>query len=149
MAFGKEIKRLREASNISAAKLASYIGVPVDRLYKWEQKDLTPKDDDQEKIEQAFNMEMNKIVSMEKLPKFQNFPIINKKIPNIYETVGDMETRLIKLEAKTSFLQELLQGVMLGKDYNNGKLSALLGDDIDEVVSQIAVEKARKSMRKK
>jgi transcriptional regulator with XRE-family HTH domain len=148
MAFGKEIKRLRKASNIPAVKIAGYIGVPPDRLYKWEQNDLNPKDEDTIKIERVFGMDINKLMSLEKLPKFKNVPTIYKEVPDIYESMGMMETRIIKLEAKTSFLQELLQASILGKA-NNEKLSALLAGDIDEAVSQISVEKAKKVGRKK
>lgn len=69
MGFGKEIKRLRDDVNMSAGKLAIIIGIDADRLRKWEQKDLTPRDKDTATIEQFFGMSLEKI---EKLSSIVN-----------------------------------------------------------------------------
>lgn len=64
MAVGKEIKRLRESQpkRISAEFVATAIGVDVERLRKWEQRDADPKDSgDQKKVEDYFNCKMEEL----------------------------------------------------------------------------------------
>lgn len=70
MAFGKEIKRLREDVPISAQKLADRIGIDADRLRKWEQKDLDPRHDDVILIEAFFGMEIKEVMSLTSIKKF-------------------------------------------------------------------------------
>lgn len=64
MAAGKEIKRLR--GNISAQQAASLIGVDVEKLRKWEQRDANPKDTgDIVKVEQYFGKKLDQLQSLE------------------------------------------------------------------------------------
>lgn len=74
MAFGKEIKRLREKANLSAQKLADAIGIDADRLRKWEQKDMDPRDEDTKKIEAYFGMGITEVMLLDAL-KFQEVPM--------------------------------------------------------------------------
>ena len=69
MSFGKEIKRIRDASGVSASRLADLIGIPADRLRKWESKDFDPRLEDRQKIEHFFKMEMDNILELERIPK--------------------------------------------------------------------------------
>jgi transcriptional regulator with XRE-family HTH domain len=69
MAFGKEIKRLRDIHNISAQTLADAIGIDAERLRSWEKKDLNPREDDTVAIEKYFDLPIIKFKSLEKLPK--------------------------------------------------------------------------------
>lgn len=70
MAAGAEIKRLR--GNISAQQAASLIGVDVERLRKWEQRDVDPKDSgDIQKVEAFFKTSVSKLKTLE---TFQFFP---------------------------------------------------------------------------
>jgi len=67
MAFGKEIKRLRDGINLSAQKLADLIGIDAERLRKWEQKDLNPREEDVARIEQYFGLPLEEIMQLEHL----------------------------------------------------------------------------------
>lgn len=70
MAAGKEIKRLR--GNVSAQEAASLIGVDVEKMRKWEQRDADPKDSgDIKAVEDYFGC---KLSDLNKLDKFQFIP---------------------------------------------------------------------------
>lgn len=75
MAAGKDLKRIREASNLSAEAFGKMIGVSADRLRKWEQKDFAPRKDDSDKIEKFFGVsitDLHKIKRVPLVPKLQN-----------------------------------------------------------------------------
>lgn len=74
MAFGTEIKRLREDANISVKKIADKIGVNPDRWRKWEEKDLTPRLEDAQLIESFFGMEISKVGNLQSIKKFLIVP---------------------------------------------------------------------------
>lgn len=75
MAAGKEIKRLR--GNVSAAKAASLMGVDPDRLRKWEERNVDPKDvGDINAVENYFGCTLKEL---ESLDKFQFGP--KEKVP--------------------------------------------------------------------
>jgi phage repressor protein C with HTH and peptisase S24 domain len=86
MAFGLEIKRLRDEAPISAQKLADFIGIKADRLRKWEEKDLTPRLEDVQKIEEFFGIDLEQIMNLKSIKKFLNVPYINKSKINGEET---------------------------------------------------------------
>lgn len=106
MAFGKEIKRLRDDMNLSAQKLADLIGIKADRLRKWEELDLNPRDEDVEKIESFFKMSINEIVKLTSIKKFirADHPIqIEKELNSL---LSHHEERLIRIEAALQVLGE-------------------------------------------
>lgn len=74
MGFGKHIKALREKQNISAQKVAEWMGVDAARLRKWEEKDLNPREADTAKIESAFGCTIDKILELDRIPLFQYVP---------------------------------------------------------------------------
>lgn len=77
MAFGKEIKRLRDSINLSAQKLADLIGIDAERLRKWEQKDLNPREEDVARIETYFGLPLEGIMNLENLRAAQMVPRLN------------------------------------------------------------------------
>lgn len=72
MAFGSEIKRLRNVHHISAGVLAAAIGIDAERLRSWEKKDLNPRHEDAILIEDYFKTPIGKFSDLEKLPKVPN-----------------------------------------------------------------------------
>lgn len=74
MGFGKELKRLREDSGMSARQLAEKIGVDAERLRKWELKDLTPRYEDRSIIEAFFKMTLEEFEKLKKIPELPNVP---------------------------------------------------------------------------
>lgn len=73
MAAGKEIKRLR--GNVSAQQAATLIGVDVEKLRKWEQRDVNPKDSgDIVKVEDYFG------VAIDQLGSLDNFQFVPKHV---------------------------------------------------------------------
>lgn len=76
MAAGKEIKRLR-GKDVTASKAAKFIGVGVDRLRKWEERDTDPVDTgDRAKVEAYFG------VKLEQLNTLKSFDFVEKKAEN-------------------------------------------------------------------
>lgn len=76
MAAGKEIKRLRR-KDVTASKAAKFIGVGVDRLRKWEERDSNPSDSgDIAKVEAYFG------VKLDELPTLQSFDFVERKALN-------------------------------------------------------------------
>jgi transcriptional regulator with XRE-family HTH domain len=69
MGIGKELKRIRENSRLTAGQLAALTGVDVDRLRKWEQKDLNPKLEDARKLEKFFKVGLDKLNTIDKVPE--------------------------------------------------------------------------------
>lgn len=78
MAFGREIKRLRDSIHLSAQKLADLIGIDAERLRKWEQKDLNPREEDLARIEQFFGLPLEEIMKLDNLRAAQMVPRANK-----------------------------------------------------------------------
>ena len=93
MAFGKEIKRIREASGITASAMVELIGIESLVRYKaWEQKDNNPKFEDRKLIETFFGMELEEVMKLKKIP--DNLIIGDKKITNE------------SLQTETSYIQK-------------------------------------------
>lgn len=69
MAFGTEIKRLRNVHKVSAQVLADAIGIDAERLRSWEKQDLNPRSDDKMAIENYFGMPLELLIKLDKLPK--------------------------------------------------------------------------------
>lgn len=74
MGFGTELKRLREKTGLSAQKMADLLDVDADRLRKWEQRDLTPRYEDRQKIEVFFGMDLDAIAKLSAIDKFLKVP---------------------------------------------------------------------------
>ena len=71
MAFGKEIKRIREASGITASSMVELIGIDSLVRYKaWEQKDNNPKFEDRKLIETFFGMDLDEVIKLNKIPDY-------------------------------------------------------------------------------
>lgn len=68
------IKQLRVEAGMSAARLAIKLGIPPDRYTKWEQGKATPKYDDIMRIEDFFEMSLNKICELESIKDFLEKP---------------------------------------------------------------------------
>lgn len=92
MAFGREIKRLRNKQKLSAEKLAKLLGVNAERLRKWEQNDSDPKDEDTKTIESKLGMSIDQVKNLKELPKFQNVPSETLEIND-----GNTFMRLLKV----------------------------------------------------
>lgn len=72
MGFGISIKKLREDAGISVEKLTGKIGVKATRWRKWEEKDLRPRDQDQQKIEAFFKLTLDEITALSSIRDFLN-----------------------------------------------------------------------------
>lgn len=65
---------MREDVPISAQKLADLIGINANRLRKWEEKDMNPRTEDVNLIEEFFGLEMKKILELTSIKKFVKVP---------------------------------------------------------------------------
>jgi transcriptional regulator with XRE-family HTH domain len=130
MAAGKEIKRLR--GNISTQKIAGLIGIDVERLRKWEQRDVDPKDiKDIKQIEWYFGCKV------EDLTKLDNFNFVQKeKLPSTPKSLDniDYQTKYIALlEEQKKILEDQLDNkkalerelVEMRKEFNDFRLLML------------------------
>jgi hypothetical protein len=87
MATGKEIKRLR-GGETSAAKAAALIGVGVDRLRKWEERDVDPSDTaDIEKVEAYFGCALNQLKNIKDF-EFVKRPVTRVEIKEMPDIAG-------------------------------------------------------------
>lgn len=101
MAFGTEIKRLRNVHHVSAQVLANAIGIDSERLRSWEKQDLNPRSDDKMAIEHYFGMPLEQLVKLDKLPK----------VPTQSEAATNNNNM-----AKATILKKLLQKLDLNID---------------------------------
>jgi transcriptional regulator with XRE-family HTH domain len=122
MATGKEIKRLR--GSLSAAAAAEMIGVDVERLRKWEQRDADPKDSaDIIAVENYFG------VSLDKLSKLDNFQFVPKGANSGNRQDSDFQAKYLKLmEEKVAYLEKRV-----------GDLEGKVFPQLTEVVQTLAV----------
>jgi transcriptional regulator with XRE-family HTH domain len=121
MAFGKEIKRLREKASWSAQKTADQLGVKVERLRKWEQRDLDPRDEDALLIEKFFNLPIAEIKKVDDIRKFHKVP----NMENHKESTGESDYK----EKYIRLLEELRQ-----QDLANLTVLKEMIDDLHESV---------------
>lgn len=91
MAAGKEIKRLR--GNVSAAKAANLMGVDPERLRKWEERNVDPKDvGDINAVESFFGCTLK---DLETLDNFQFSP--KEKVPVKAPQDEDLKKAILNL----------------------------------------------------
>lgn len=109
MATGAEIRRLR--GSISTAKVAEMIGVRVDRLRKWEERDTDPKDTgDVEKVERYFN------VSLAELKGLKSFDFVST-IKNPDQNDQDLNREIIDgLKNHIEVLQQNLADLRIRRE---------------------------------
>lgn len=111
MAFGKDLIRLRKASNLSVREFAENTNITADRIRKWEQRDLNPRSEDTKKIEAYYGMPISKLSSLDKFPKVPIVPrggIIKKTIT---KHLTDTERRLLKLECAIDVVLKTVEGL--------------------------------------
>jgi transcriptional regulator with XRE-family HTH domain len=138
MAFGKEIKRLRDGINLSAQKLADLIGIDAERLRKWEQKDLNPREEDMARIESYFGMRLDEIMGLQHLRAAALAPgphtdVLAKAVDRI------LEARESKGWTQTEVAEKL--GTALGQTYSLRQYQKMEAGDFPkfkkEVVRQL------------
>jgi len=117
MATGKEIKRLR-GKEITAAKAAKFIGVGVDRLRKWEERDSDPSDTgDIAKVEAYFGCKLGQ------LKEIKSFDFVESK-PRVAPIIGqDVSLEAIKNLTESGKELALAQKIMVN---NESRLISLL-----------------------
>lgn len=73
MATGAELKRIRATNNLSAQQLAALVGIDLDRLKKWEQRDQNPRAQDAEKLLSFFGVQaLADLTQVSKVPSSEN-----------------------------------------------------------------------------
>lgn len=119
MAFGKEIKRLREKAKMSAQSFADSCGIDAERLRKWEQRDIDPRHDDAFKIEEAYGVAIDDFIKLKSLPRVQNIP--NENILQEAEIPYNQRRLLNKNKAETVLVPLINVKAQAGyrKSYNN------------------------------
>lgn len=142
MAFGAEIKRLREHANISVQKIADLIKVDADRWRKWEQKDMTPRKGDADKIEAFFGMDLSEIMELQSIKKFLNAPI--EKTGDLDAAIGTTEERLIRIEAHLEVYESALAGLMSEKKADFPKKVGELREQVRAAVNRRLAEQRKK-----
>lgn len=146
MAFGKELKRLREASKFSAQQVADDLKISAHKLRKWEERDIDPTPSDQKRIEQSYKMSLEELVRLDKLPSVE---IVKINLLNDTDQPGygkDNEISALKqtIAAKDETIEVMRQQILLlGKivihnlnlppEEETGK--EILGRDVKKVIA--------------
>lgn len=125
MAAGKEIKRLR-GKNISAADAATFIGVGVDRLRKWEERDVDPSDTgDIAKVETYFG------IPLWALKDLKTFDFVENP-----HAVKDFKDKYIaSLEKQNKYLEDQL-AVSLAELRHSALLNRAISETTQDLVIQ-------------
>lgn len=135
---GEELKRIRLANNnMSAQKLADYLGVSADRLRKWEDLGLRPNDEDSKKIEDYFE------IPLDELDVITKFKFNAKKHPNP-SNLNNVENIDLLIASNKKQVDINADLVSIIKSMQNTIADALAqkqvsrGEVIEEIVSRIA-----------
>lgn len=142
MAFGAEIKRLREHANISVQKIAELIGVDPERWRKWEQKDMTPRKEDGDKIEAFFGMDLAELMELKSIKEFLNVP--HERTEDLKVAIGATEERLIRIEAHLEVYESALAGLLSEKKADFSKKVGELREQVRAAVSRRLDESRKK-----
>lgn len=134
MAAGKEIKRLR-GKKVSAADAATLIGVKVDRLRKWEERDTDPSDTgDVQKVESYFG------VSLPGLKSLKNFDFVE------FPRGNDMSEKYIKaIERERNRLEKDLD-LSLGELRHNVLLSRAIAETNQEMLAELLAKQTKRPL---
>ncbi|HYD90250.1 MAG TPA: helix-turn-helix transcriptional regulator [Flavobacterium sp.] len=134
MGFGLDIKRLREEVPISAQRLADKIGIDADRLRKWEQKDLTPRLEDVQKIESFFGMELSALQKLKSIKNFLKVPHetraqevpagVGRKTGTDEKYLALMEERIRELKEDKEWLKQTIDSSLGSLFYGQRNLLA-------------------------
>lgn len=124
MAVGKEIKRLR-GKDVTASKAAKFIGVGVDRLRKWEERDSDPSDTgDIAKVEDYFG------VKLDKLHTLKSFDFVEISREGSNKNGADASLQAIKNLTETGKIHAENYKVMVS---NEARLISLLETTVGSV----------------
>lgn len=103
MAFGKEIKRLRENAGLTANAITKLLGIDSLVRYKaWEQYDSNPKFEDRKKIEKFFKMDLEEIIKLKKIPA----DLLSYKEKLIENNIVNEDTIPYKKDQPKTYLQK-------------------------------------------
>jgi transcriptional regulator with XRE-family HTH domain len=110
--IGDNLRKTRESRDVSVPELAEIIGIPKDRIYKWEQGKAAPQYEDRLKLEAWINGTWN------------NIPLNSKVEEPSVEYGGKInyEDELIKtLKEQNAYLRKLVDSSLneLSFDVNN------------------------------
>lgn len=108
MATGKELKRLRGKK--SATEIAALIGVGVDRMRKWEERDVDPSDSgDIAKVESYFG------TTLDGLKALKSFDFVENPSKQDYRDryINSLEKQVRTLEDQLSLATGQLRHVLL------------------------------------
>jgi hypothetical protein len=128
MAFGREIKRLR--GKISAVEASKLIGVSVDKLRKWEERDTDPSDEmDRIKIESFFG-----VSSLGELKKLNEFDFYSGEV---YPTLTNVRVKKsdaqLEEERKLNVLIETQKSLIDALQHQNKDLQSKLDLSLGEL----------------
>lgn len=115
MGIGKEIKRIRENSHLTAEQLASGAGIDVGRLRKWEQKDMKPRLEDALKLEKYFGISLDKLNIIQKVPESSigsNFNIMQRLYDELLyrKSIESQSDFADKLGKTKGYISQLING---------------------------------------
>lgn len=127
MGFGKEIRRLRiEANKISVDKIAGKVGVDAGRWRKWEEKDLTPRQEDATKLEEFFEMSLDQLMQQKSIKKFLSVPNSGNEKMAIGLDRESMAKEILHLKAVVKAQGDLL--IKLASEYYKRELGDVKRD---------------------
>lgn len=105
MSVGRELKRIRIANKLSAAKFAKHVGIDADRLRKWEVDLGSPKDEDESIIEGYFGVPIDELSNIDK------FQFSSKKVPRGTKKSDEIAVLQAQVKELTRALAQLNETV--------------------------------------
>lgn len=112
--------KTRNARNISVPKLASILGIPKDRIYKWEQGESSPKYEDKVKLE-AWIKDGN----WKNVTKPKTIEEGESNTDNSSDSPDNIAEALAIIKQQNAFLQRILESNLaeLSRDVNNNAVA--------------------------
>lgn len=97
--IGKQLKRIRLLNGLSVQKFANYVGLNADRLRKWEERGVNPKDGDAEIISNYFEVPIDELHRIEKF-KFSSKKVQKEPVENLPPPESETVKTLVNTNAK-------------------------------------------------
>lgn len=123
----KRLKEKIEGEKTNLTELAKELKIPYDRMYKWLQGKGNPKPPDDKVIENWINGISSKVQ--------EDNHVINKKTTTAV-AIGEIEERLIRVEAQNEVFQATLAGLLAKDPIDFANKQAELRRAIEDAVNR-------------
>ncbi len=136
------VKKIREELGFTQQELADKLGVPKERLSKWEQRNIVPKAEDYNNLLKLLAKDKSPLNQLnEDQAEYSSIKIEKYST----QSIGDIYERLIRQESITAVLKETVQNML---HQSTGKQVALISAELEEAISMTSKHKMDELKRK-